>query len=850
MRRYFVRAFLGHLRGGVTLFLLSVFGVAIGVASVLSIQILNLNALGAFRGSMQAVSGDADFMLVGRTPTIEESLYPEVLGVEGVISAWPLYRVNVALADDPDFFLDVVGIDLLIPMQVPFDADPGVGDDPHDSGFEFVDVVDAGNWVAISPGLAGERGFRVGDSLPVTLGSERVELQIGALVDFQKVTPLASPRLVVMDISTAQSVFGGIGTLTQIDVRIDDEADREQVRASLEQRLSRRAQVLSPEQREEQAAELLGAFRLNLTALSLISLFVGGFLVYSSTQASLVRRRHEFGLLRSLGATRSQVLGLLLGDVLVLALVGVLIGMPLGYWAARLNVDMVSATLSSVYLLEEIHTLRVPWSFYLLALFVGIFGAALGGLFPAVELSRKDTRALLAAFTLHERVGRAAPMLFSLGCLLLVAVAGMVAITRDRWPPAGFVEAFALLVALPLVTPFVVQRVTARLKVRRLGFSYGMKGLGKQLQTTPVAIAALAIAVSMLVGITTMVSSFRETLSIWISATVQADIYVSTPSWRRARREAVLQPEIIARMRTHPAVRQLDRLRQLFVWSGDRKVSLAGVDVSVPMREGRFTLLEGDIPEAMQGLREGGVMLGEPLARKTGLGLGDSFVIESPTGERALPVVAVYYDYSSESGSAFMAMESMEKIFGPGPIHNVALYLHDGEDAELVADSLRAELAELPLVIRSNRRLRQEVFRIFDQTFAITRLLQLMGLMIAVCGITLTLLVLARERVAELALYRALGADRSQLFRVFLGKGLGMAFAGLALGGIAGCGFAFLLIYIINRAYFGWTIAVFWPLGMLARQAVVIVLAAVGASVYPALVASRTPATELRREDV
>ena len=529
----------------------------------------------------------------------------------------------------------------------------------------------------------------------------------------------------------------------------------------------------------------------------------------------------------------------------MLGALGVAVGLPLGYLIARTNVSRVSATISNLYLLEEIHRLEVPPWFFLLAGVVGLAGAALGALLPALELGRKDTRSLLAAFNLHERVGRAAPWLFVAGVALIAAAGSLYVLTRDRWRPAGFVEAFLLIAAIPLLTPLLVQLVTDRIPVRSFGLRYGLKGLGKQLQTTPVAIAALAVAVSMVVGVTTMVSSFRETLSVWIGSTIRADIYVTTPSFRRARREAVLESSVLERLTSHPAVDHVDRLRQFFAYSNGRRFSLAGIDMSVPIDD-RFALLSGD-PTAV---REGAVLVGEPLARKAGLRVGDELVMAGPEGPLAFPIAGIYYDYSSELGSAFMDLKTMERNFGQGPINSVALYLSSGADAEAVVDELKRDLADVPIAIRSNRRLREEALSIFEQTFAITSLLRHMSLVIAVCGVTLSLVVLARERAAELALYRALGAQRSQLFRVYLGKGMGMGLSGIALGTLAGIAFALVLIYVVNRAFFGWTIAVYWPLGLLMRQNAVIVLAAALASLYPAWVASGTPATELRREDL
>jgi putative ABC transport system permease protein len=197
-----------------------------------------------------------------------------------------------------------------------------------------------------------------------------------------------------------------------------------------------------------------------------------------------------------------------------------------------------------------------------------------------------------------------------------------------------------------------------------------------------------------------------------------------------------------------------------------------------------------------------------------------------------------------------MDLATMNEHFGPAPINSLSLYLEADRDPEQVIDELRARFPEVPLRMRSNQHLREEIFEIFDQTFSVVRILQVMSLLIAVCGIMLTLLVMARERISELALYRALGAGRLQIFRVFVGKGLGMTLIGLTLGTVGGTVLAAILIYIINRAYFGWTIQAHWPGWPVAQQYATILAGALLASLYPAFRASRTPATELSRDDL
>ena len=200
MLRLFGRSLAAHVRAGRSLFALTVFGVALGVAAVLAIQIINRSSLAAFEGSIQAISGDADLTLLGRTPALADSLVPIVLGRPGVTAVLPLVRLPAAVAGKTRvarteaLFLDIVGVDFFTPIRVPWEGDPG----------NLAQALGQRGWAAFTPSLAQTQGWRLGDSVRVWVGSREVELIVGALVDFQSLSPLASPKLVVTDIAQAQ----------------------------------------------------------------------------------------------------------------------------------------------------------------------------------------------------------------------------------------------------------------------------------------------------------------------------------------------------------------------------------------------------------------------------------------------------------------------------------------------------------------------------------------------------------------------------------------------------------------------------------------------------------------------
>ena len=846
MIRVWPRLWKGELRQGKSLTILAVLGVALGVASVLSIQILSASALSAFRGSAKAVSGDSDFTVVGSAPTLPESLLVSVWATPGVGAVWPVLRASVAVEGVRDLRLDLLGIDVLSPGPWPATAQRAPSDAIRDSLAARLSV---SGWVAVSPVLARENRWQVGDSIRVSQGSAIRTLRIGSLVDFSRLSPLASRRLAVMDIASAQDLFGVRGRVSQIEVSLADGAVRDDVVSRVTSRLGSRARVVTPEARERNVSSLLAAFRLNLTALSLVSLLVGLFLVHESVQASLVRRRTEFGLLRCLGATRKQVATMLLAESAGLGVAGTAFGLPLGRLAASLAVTPVSATLTNVYLVNEIERLRIGAPLYVLAIVVGVGGAILGGLVPSLEMAGRDPRTLLRPFALNELAGRLATRLALAGILVLLVGAFWFFVFGHRLRAGGFVLAFLVLVALPLFIPRVVQAVGRRQLARGFGWTYSLRTMALRLHTASFAIAALAISVSMLVAITLLVGSFRKTLETWVATTLTADVYLTSESWARGSSEAGLDIALVDELRAYPGVLEAETLRQTRLWTGDTEITVSGVDFAPSLERLRIPLREGDAVTTLERIRDGdAVMVSEPLARKRGVSVGDKLELATESGQVSLPIAGVSFDYSSDAGVAVVSAETLTRLAGITPITNVALFLSPGVDAEKTLDGLRAHYADRPLLIRSNADLRREIFRIFDQTFAVTRLLQVMALLVAALGISLALLVIARERRSELALYRALGALRGQLVPLFLYEALCMGVLGWLVGSAGGIALAWLLVHVVNPAYFGWTIRSSWPWPELAQEAITILAAAVLAGLPVALRASQMPAEDLARD--
>lgn len=839
MARYFYRTVSAHWRTNPVLYGLTVLGVALGVASVISIRILNQSAVASFAAGVHTIGGAADVVVTGKGGTLPDRAFALVRATSGVGAAWPVFETTVSVQGRPDVFVRLLGVDLLAPARGFRDALSGPAPD--------AEAMPTPGWTAVTPELAAAMGWSAGDRFEARAGAHAATLRVGAFIDMQRWGASGGRRALVMDIADAQSLFGGSGTLHRIGVEAAPGTEPAALAARLEQRLGRGAEAATPSERAGQARQLLGAFRLNLTALSMVSLLVGTFLVFSSMRACLVWQRREFGLLRSLGSTPAQVLTLILGEAALLGVMGVAVGIFAGYWTAVWNLDAVSSTLTNVYMLREIESLEVSAGTLALAVFAGMGGALSGTLPPALSVWRRDTRALLDNFPSRSAGLAGVRNLFRLGVGLVAGVLAWYWLGGWRWRPAGFLLATVLLLCLPLLAPWLVQRLSGRVRVSDFGLRYGVRSLGATLANTSFSVSSLAMAVCLLVGITLLVESFRETLVRWVDRSLRADVYVTATTGARPAPGATLSAQLVEQLAALPEVEGVDPLRRLFLRVGGRRVAVVGVDLGLPAERRRLALLSG-AGAAGRAVRERGVLIGEPLSRSLSLEAGDVVEIEGPEGLVRLPVSGVYRDYT-EGGSVTMDRGLMAAALGPGGLTSVALHLRPGADAEAVAAGIESRHPHGSLRVRSNQRLKEDVLHVFDQTFAVTRILQAMSLVIAACAITLTLLVVAQEKAGEIALYRTLGAFRTQVFRLFVGKGTAMAFMGLVLGFAAGVGLGAVLIFVIQKSYFGWSIEWTWPLGALAGQALAILSAAVLASLYPALRASRTPANELCHAD-
>ena len=855
MIRLLLRAAPARFRAAPALGALPVLAIALGAGAVLSVQLLNRAALETLDAGLEVISGGADLVVTGlveEAGSVPDEAWPAVLATPGVRRAAPVIRLAGLRVGTFDREASV----------------PGWGVDIVSGSFDFAGS--EGGEGTLAPDVFFSGGIvlpgRVADRLgvdpldPVWIGLDgagaagrRPTLVAGTYADED------GRASAFLDLGYAQAVRGRPG-LDRIEVSLAEGSDVEAIRRALSTRTPGVRIEASGTLRAE-GAELFSAFRLNLLALSAVSLLVAAFLVYASVRAALAARRQEIGLYRALGASRRRVGVVLLGEVLLMALAGAALGIPVGALAAGASLDRVSATISNLYLLERIEGLTISPQIVLLAALVAV-AAALAGAAPQVfaETSRAPVTLLApgraSLSPARRRFWRLGPPAAGAA---LIGAAVWAALDPASWPAlpgSGFGAAGALLIGAALL-PDAVIRLAAGLRAgENSAVGRGILAALREPGSTGPPAAALVVAVAMLVGVSSLIGSFRATLDDWLGETLAADIYVSRAGGAGGARSIAserraLSAEVLAATAADPDVRDRDLLRALRIRLEGRPVAVLGVDAHLGWAGDRFSIL-GDREAALAGFGKGELLVSEPLARRLGLEAGAALSLPAATADRPLRVAGIYRDYGNEQGALFLDRTLMNTLYPPepgtpAPVHGAALYLWEGADRTAVATRLERALGTGANVV-DNAALRSRALDVFDQTMAVTGLLRVFALVIAALGVGLFLWTLVRERAPEVALNRALGATRRQVAGGLLGRTLVIIGISLLIGGGAGAVLTLLLVRVVNPAWFGWSLALHWPLGVLAAQAAAVVLAGLLAAVLPARLASRLDATALRQE--
>jgi putative ABC transport system permease protein len=800
---------------------LALLGVVLGVALGVAVHLVNASALNEFTLAVHTLSGEADLSIRGPRDGFDESVYPRIARLAQVQAASPAVEGDAQVIGRRES-LRIIGLDPFRAAQVQPQLFAAIG---QDAGENPVTGLFNAESVLLSHAAAQWLGLKTGDMLPVNVGTSAVELKVAGLLP-----PLAyRQRIAVMDIGAAQWRLQRLGRINRIELRLRPGTNVEAFRRSLAGLLPAGAEAVTPDADVERSAELSRSYRLNLDMLALVAMFTGAFLVFSTQVLSILRRRSQLALLRVLGLTRAALSGLLIAEGALMGMLGSTLGVALGCGVAALVLEHFGGDLGAGYfrgVAPELHIAPAALAAY------WIFGTAfavIGAAIPAIEAGRRAPALALRAGDEEEGLNQlrttwAGAALIAAGLILTPVPA------QNGLPVFGY-TAIALillgtLLLMPMLTALSLQWVPPwRFPPATLAVA--------QLQATPrqvaISIGAIVTSFSLMVAMLIMVGSFRQSLDEWLTSLLPADLYVRTG---RSGDTGYLTEEQQARITGTPGVEHARLLRSrsllltagrppviLLARSSDRAAAPGALPrVNLPLIGPPFALPAGAPPAAW---------ISEVTADLHGLRAGDEVRLPIDGHPTVFAVAGIWRDYARQSGSIVIDREAYVAITGDRLANEVALWLSAASTPAQVEQALRERLgAAQNIEITTTGQLRSESLSIFDRTFAVTYALEVVAVLIGLFGVSVSFSAQALARRREFGVLRHIGMTRREIGMMLgcegaLVSALGVCF-GLALGWLI----SLILVHVINRQSFHWSIDMHIPWLALAALAAVLVAAA------------------------
>ena len=839
---------------------LSVLGITLGVAVVVAIDLGNQSAKHAFSLSSGAVTGKATHQIVGGPAGLPEDVYRMLRLDLGARNSAPVVEGYARLHDGKT--LQLLGIDPLSDAQFrPYTgsaASPYPSNNRSSSPANFTtSLLATPNTALTSVETAESLALKPGDALTLGIADKRLSVEIVALIEPQNSLSAESLRnILITDISTAQELLGLEGRLSRIDLIAQQDEPGERLLERISASLPPEAAIQSSAARSETVAQLTRSFDRNLFIISMLGLIIGAFLIYNTMTFSIVRRRPIIGSLRALGVTRRQVFAVVLGEALAIGVVSSIIGVLLGILIGRGLVQVITQNINDLFFVVSVQELTIPaWSLAKGAL-LGILATLAAAFVPALEATGIPPREALSRSHLETRLKSAVPLASAVGLILIAVGIALIILPVDTLT-FTFIGLASLILGCAALTPICIVLVSKSISpvLARMFGALGAapaRGIVSSLSRTAVAIAALAVAISITISIDTMVKSFRATVEQWLNTSLSSDIYISPASLRLERSGVGLTPSILESVSAIDGVESVSTVRNVRVHSPDGEVDLLVVGTTADRFARYNTFKEGDPALFWDDLRTGdAVAVSEPFANLNDKRVGSIVTLHTAEGERDFRIAGIYYDYNfSGSGRVLMSRDAYRRFYHDDNFSGIGITAVEGiSPSELMPAIESAIGAGQQIVIRSNADLKAAAMEVFDRSFAITSVVYVLSISVAFIGVLSALMAMQMERALEFGTLRVIGLTPRQVWLMFTSQtalmGLIAGLLSLPLGLIE----AAVLIFVVNRRSFGWSMDMeIYPL-VLVQAVVIAVAAALLASVYPAVRMSRASPASVLRED-
>ncbi|HSM24326.1 MAG TPA: FtsX-like permease family protein, partial [Anaerolineaceae bacterium] len=611
-------------------------GILLGVAVVIAIDYANASSKKAITLSTQSITGTATHQILSSGTGISEKYFTDMkrMGIFEVAS--PIVEGYVNVVDFNQQPKLILGIDPL--LDFPFRSYYGSGENQLSQLFSVISEPLSG---IISKKNADEFGISLGQTIEFQTEGRTKQLKIvGVVSSDEPIIQDSLDGLIIVDISTAQEILNRVGLLDRIELILNDETTEDLVSDNLTSDLILR----TTKDQNIQIENMVAAFQLNLTALSLLALVVGGFLIYNTMTFSVVQRRELIGLYRSLGFYRSEIFLMIIIEAIIIGLIGTFLGVLVGSLLGKGTVNLILQTINDLYYVTTVRSVSLPLESVVKGVILGIFATILVSIPPAWEATQVTPRTAKIKSNFEDKVKKYIGYLFLLG-LFLIGLSYFLLFSpyfQNLW--WSFTATLFVVIAFSIFTAiclFLILPPLSKFIKRKIGMIPGMatRELYRSLSRTAVAVASLMVAVAVTIGMAIMINSFRNTVNVWLRETLSGDIYISVPNQFSNRSSAYIDSNAVSEILSYGGIEKFDTLLTINGISSKGDVQINVITNQEIAEERIFIGLESPINDVWNELLDKKILISEPLANRMELEVGSVLQIQTPGGNQGFEVL-------------------------------------------------------------------------------------------------------------------------------------------------------------------------------------------------------------------
>lgn len=813
----------GEWRAHFVQMIVALIAIAIGVAMAFSIHLINTAAFNEFSAASKSLSGQSDLQVYGRKAFFDESLYPFLSNMEGVVLANPVLELDVVvpgkLQNRNDHKLKIIGIDMFRAVHISPDL---LGLTEEGKTLDRL----ADDAIFLSPAAMEWLQVKQDDSLSLNVGLQTITLRVaGGLVRAR-----AGQRIAVMDIGVAQWHFQQLGLLSRVELKLKNGVNHAAFKLRLVEQLGESYRVTEAIDQEKRIANMSRAYRINLNMLALVALFTGTFLVFSTQVLSVIRRRQQFALLRILGFTRQQLLQQIITEGAILGVLGSLLGLGLGYAIAATAIQLLGGDLGTNFFPGVKPSIYFDPLAAVIFFLVGLIVTMLGSIAPALEAARAKPALALRSGSEDVAMAKFSPPWFAVICL-------SVALLFTQLPPIfelpvfGYLAIALLLIGgialMPRFTAWFFSRLLNQLQYYRLSavLTLVLARLANAPNQAAIALGGILASFSLMVAMAIMVTSFRVSIDDWLGHVLPADLYVRAAA---SGDQGGFQPDTqktIAKLLGFDRV-DFFRTQQVSLDVNRPEITLFARPVdrtdarnTLPLTDDRIA--PGALPENVMP-----IWVSEAMVDLYGYRVGEKVNLPVGATSSEFLVAGVWRDYGRQFGAVQMQLADYQRLTGDLSVNTVALWLQAG----MTADEAIANLRQLPfgaaLEISRSSELRTLSLEIFDRSFAVTYLLEMVAVVIGLLGVAASFSAQTLARAKEFGMLRHIGVMRRQILLMLAAEGGLLTLLGIVLGFVLGWSISLILVFIVNPQSFHWTMQLHLPWSWLTMIAAIMLVSA------------------------